>query len=387
MIKISGPIPIFITPFFWIMAALIGWFSTMAPFETLLWMIVILISVLFHEMGHALTAVAFGQKVIIELTGYGGVTIRRNPKPLGAWKEFFIGLNGPLAGFLLCGIAYALLTTLQISPQHSVVGYMLSVAFLVNLYWTVLNLLPVQPLDGGKLLRVALEGIFGVIGTKIACVLSVLFAAVAGIYFFTIQMFLAGSIFFILAFEGFRDLQLTLKMTDRDKDDDMLKLMQQASRDADTGKEQDALQKFMDIREKTKSGVLYNFATQAAGSILALKGDNGPAYELLSSMKNSLSPRGLQLLHRVSYELGKLKEAADLGVQSYQALPDYETALMNAYANARLGEVKPALGWIQCAINEGIPHPENIFRKEEFQKISNDPAFLELRDRYARNGS
>ena len=136
MIKIPGPIPIFVSPFFWVMAIAIGWLSTMSIFETFLWVCVIFVSVLFHEFGHALTAVGFGQKVIIELTGYGGLTIRRNQKPFQSWKEFLIGLNGPLAGFLLCGIAFLLSKSFSISHNHQILGYMLSVAFFVNLYWT-----------------------------------------------------------------------------------------------------------------------------------------------------------------------------------------------------------------------------------------------------------
>ena len=54
MLKISGPIPIAIYPFFWILAAAIGWLNTFNFPGTLIWMVIIVGSVLVHEFGHVL---------------------------------------------------------------------------------------------------------------------------------------------------------------------------------------------------------------------------------------------------------------------------------------------------------------------------------------------
>jgi Zn-dependent protease len=387
MIKIPGPIPIFISPFFWVMALAIGWFSTQSVSETPLWVVIILISVLFHEFGHALTAAAFGQKVLVELTGYGGLTIRPNGKSLKPWKEFLIGLNGPLAGFLLCAIAYYLLLALPKSLEQSVPAYMLTVGVYINLFWTIINLLPIQPLDGGKLLRVALEAFFGVKGTKIAFFLSIIVASVMGIFFFTRQSYLAGSIFFLLAYEGYRDWSASLSMSDDDSDEGLKEELRNAQYDLENENHELALQKFLKIREKVKSGVIFDVATQSAGSILAADGEKEKAYELLNPMRKQLSPRGLQLLQHLAFALGYFDEVTKLGSEAFQAFPDYDTALINACAHAKLGQVKPAVGWIQCAIKEGLPSPNIALQKSEFDTIRRDPLFQELKEKYASHGS
>src|SRR5689334_3649770 len=104
MIRIPGRIPITIHGTFWILAALIGFLSSYSFFGTFIWVGIILISVLFHEFGHALTALAFKQNPRIELIAFGGVTYHDASK-LSFWKQFLITFNGPLFGFLLFVIA------------------------------------------------------------------------------------------------------------------------------------------------------------------------------------------------------------------------------------------------------------------------------------------
>ncbi len=105
MLRFGRFIPITIHPLFWVIAVLIGWLNSWSPVGTLLWTIVILVSLLVHEYGHALTAKGFGQRVSIELVAMGGLTYHRGKK-LKPWQDFLIILMGPLAGFLLFVAAY-----------------------------------------------------------------------------------------------------------------------------------------------------------------------------------------------------------------------------------------------------------------------------------------
>ena len=161
MISIPGRIPILISPFFWFLIVMLGWLNSGSILGTAIWAAVILVSVLVHEYGHALTALLFGQEAEISLVGLGGLTKRLGPK-LDRWKEFLIVLNGPMAGFALFFLSYFLLTV--IPPQKTLLVYAFEVALNVNLFWTVLNLLPVFPLDGGHLLKIILESVLGIRG-------------------------------------------------------------------------------------------------------------------------------------------------------------------------------------------------------------------------------
>ncbi len=109
MISIRGKIPIRIFPVFWVLAIAIGWINSyelMATFDAMLisiaiWVVIIVISVLVHEYGHALTAIVFGQTARIDLMGMGGLT-QREGKKLKLWKEFYHRLERPSFRFDTC---------------------------------------------------------------------------------------------------------------------------------------------------------------------------------------------------------------------------------------------------------------------------------------------
>src|SRR3972149_11388238 len=100
MIRIPGKIPIIIHPTFFIIAALIGYINSFSLIGTLIWIGIILVSVIIHEFGHALTALIFGQKPRIELVALGGLTYHEGGG-LPYWKQFIIVFDGPLFGFFL----------------------------------------------------------------------------------------------------------------------------------------------------------------------------------------------------------------------------------------------------------------------------------------------
>src|SRR5438105_9521679 len=145
MIEIPGPIPIAIHPLFWVMVFFIGWINGGTLSLTLIWVGIIFISVLIHELGHALTAMCFRQKARIQFIALGGVTTFEGPK-ISYPKQFLITLNGPLFGFGLFLLATFLL---PLSHSFPLLGKILKMTQIANLFWTIVNLLPVLPLDGG----------------------------------------------------------------------------------------------------------------------------------------------------------------------------------------------------------------------------------------------
>lgn len=372
MISIPGRIPIHIFPFFWLLILMIGWLNSESILGTAIWSVVILFSVLIHEYGHALTALMFGQRAEINLVGLGGLTKRQGPK-LERWKEFIIVFSGPFAGFMAFLAAYFLLGV--IAGKKSLLIYALDVAVNVNFFWTILNLLPVLPLDGGHLLRILLEGAFGLRGLKLAFFISIVLASLIGLYAFLIQQILMGALFFLLAFESYRAWADVKGMAPEDTDQQLQDLVKEGLEELQAGRSDEALAKFSYVRQQAPKGMLYVTVTQYAARILAEQGNFKQAYLWLYPLKNRLSLDYLHLLQQLAYRIQEWEEAVKIGQQIYQQEPSVETALINSLAYAIMGQATPAVGWLRSAIQQGLPNVQQVIEKREFDAIRQTDVF------------
>lgn len=112
--------------------------------------LILMISIVVHELSHSLTAMAFGRRIMeIRLSLLGGCASGEIPHK--AWKEFLMAAAGPLSSFLLgaAGLALWLCVEIQNHWLNSVVQYFIAVNFLLGLF----NLLPAFPMDGGRIFR------------------------------------------------------------------------------------------------------------------------------------------------------------------------------------------------------------------------------------------
>lgn len=375
MIRIPGRIPIIIHPTFWVVAALIGYFFSHSFIGALIWIFIIFVSVLFHELGHALTAVLFRQNPRIELVALGGLTYHEGHK-LSFVKQFFIVFDGPFFGFLLFLIATLLLQFESISTGPAA-GIIKNFQW-INLFWTILNLVPVFPLDGGQLLRIILEGIFGVKGFKYALLTSMSVSLALSLMFFVFQSFLVGALFFLLAFQSYETWRRTRRMSEPDRDESLKKQFDDAEKDLQAGRKEQAIEAFETIRQKAKQGLIYNLTTQYLAYLKYDLGKTREAYELLLSIRPELDSDALCLLHKAAFEEKDYPLVAELGGTCFQTWPTAETALRNAYTCAILTQTKAAIGWLQTALKEGLQNIHEILNDESFNNIRNDPEFQDF---------
>jgi Zn-dependent protease len=109
----------------------------------------ILASILFHEFGHAFAAARQGLHVRrIHLFALGGMA-ELQQRPLFSHQERLIALGGPAFSLLLAAF-FGLPFWSSLHPLASVVASLLAST---NLLLVVANILPVYPLDGGRVLR------------------------------------------------------------------------------------------------------------------------------------------------------------------------------------------------------------------------------------------
>lgn len=91
-----------------------------------------------HEIGHCAAALLFGSRVCaLRVTAVGAEMELEACAPLSYWKDALIALTGPAFNLLTAVLAVR-------ADLYLFAG--------LNLCFGVLNLLPVHPLDGGKIL-------------------------------------------------------------------------------------------------------------------------------------------------------------------------------------------------------------------------------------------
>ncbi len=366
-------IPIRIHPFFWVLAALIGWLSTSNLLLTVVWMAVIFISVLVHEYGHASAALFFGQKATINLVALGGATQREGAK-IKLWQEFLVVLNGPIFGFLLCALAFSLqkIFAESLSPM---IFYTLSIAVYINFFWTIFNLLPVHPLDGGKLVQIVLEAMFGVPGIKFAVIASLFLSFILGLLSFAYGFFFIGSLFFFLMFENYQYYSSMKSMTQNDRNENITAQMKAADTAMKSGNFNEASGILEKVRNESGPGITNTLATQMLSLIFFRERRYSEAYDLVYSIKNKMTPEFLKSAQRIAYEAKQFDVAIEWGKTAFREIPDYEIAVINALSHAYKREAEPASGWLLAAYHEGCPDFRALLKQKEFDAIRSDPSF------------
>lgn len=141
----------------------------------LIYVIVVFVSVLVHELGHAFAMRRFEQQPQILLQGYIGLTYGSAPYRTRR-EDILTSLAGPFTQILLLGVpAWA------IGHAFDLYGRLFFLVYItkwVSLLWGFINLLPVLPLDGGHVAQ-------ALWGRPAARRISVVTCALALVYIFS----------------------------------------------------------------------------------------------------------------------------------------------------------------------------------------------------------
>ena len=112
--------------------------------------VILLASIVLHELGHSLTARCFGCETRdITLTVIGGcASLERMPRK--AWQEFLVSAAGPATSFVLGIVLYVAALFLT---GNNLLGILLYCGAQLNIGLGLFNLLPGFPMDGGRIFR------------------------------------------------------------------------------------------------------------------------------------------------------------------------------------------------------------------------------------------
>ena len=123
-------------------------------------LVAVVLSFLVHEFGHGLVARRYKLRPQIYLHGFGGLCAH---EPAARDRhDVFIIAAGPLAGLAFAGViaiakavlpASVFVSSTGLGWQPNFLAALFGSLWLINFYWSLVNLLPLFPLDGGQLFR------------------------------------------------------------------------------------------------------------------------------------------------------------------------------------------------------------------------------------------
>ena len=151
-------IPVFVSIWFVLVVGYLGFRSAGEPAEGVLWVACVAVSILVHEFGHGLVSRHFGLRPQILLHGWGGLCAHERAD--SDRDDVLIIAAGPAAGLALGGLVWIAEQIIQATSPALAYDPMLWLFFrfmlFINIGWSLVNLLPLWPLDGGQLFRIGL---------------------------------------------------------------------------------------------------------------------------------------------------------------------------------------------------------------------------------------
>jgi Zn-dependent protease len=155
----------------------------------------IVLLILIHESGHVVVARILGLPVTLPvMIPFLGAFVSMKQQPRNVAQESIMAIGGPLLGSIAAGLCYAGSLTMPDSSTGQLLRALAYFGFLINLF----NLIPLTPLDGGRVTSL-LSKWFNVAGLVIA----------AGLLLFELQVGTRVSpvLFLVLIFGAFATWQ------------------------------------------------------------------------------------------------------------------------------------------------------------------------------------
>jgi Zn-dependent protease len=195
--------PVEVQPLFWLIAFLLsgglGMLDSRDWLPVLERMTSVFVSLMAHELGHALAVRRLGGQAAIVIHTFGGTTFFQ--QGFDRKESIIISAAGPVFSLALAALAAI---GLFVIPVPAFLREITVVTLWINCIWTAFNLLPVMPMDGGQILR----DVLGARHFRLTCIIGMAAAVLAGV-----AMFYYGLVFgaVLLGFMAYANFKGTLR--------------------------------------------------------------------------------------------------------------------------------------------------------------------------------
>jgi Zn-dependent protease len=440
--KIFG-IPVKIDPSFLFICALLAYSRLSQPIFLVEWLIVIFVSILVHELGHALVIRSFGLSPQIMLYSMGGLTSWTDEKGISHAKHITISLAGPFAGFLFGGIVF--LSEYNFPDlfadrfgQQTYIDLMF-----VNLGWGIFNLLPILPLDGGNVAYSIEQMVTKRPSGVITRVISLLVAVGVGLWALSNGRLW---IFFLMALFAWNNGSALFQLLQYDRDGSVRPLLDQAQESIKNDDGAAAVQlakealnyaRSVEVKEEAQRILLQGLilggdieqAKKEADRLQAVYGHaalvrsmtgferdqapraihvmeysyaTAPSPDLNFTLANALMIAGrfqdaasltalqqhpeyaaaaYKTLQVAAFHSGDYKLSAEVGRQAFERKKEPGIAYNIACAEARAGRADEALAWIERAVEMGYRNVGAMASDSDLETLRSRPEFEAICDR------
>lgn len=341
------------------------------------------VSLLVHEYGHAFAAIYFGAKPEINLEGFGGTTSYRSH--LTEKQEFIVTLCGPLIQTVLIIIPFLILKFHFFENDY--VNRILYSTMKMNIFWVIFNLLPIIPLDGGKIARYFFERFCGDNWERMSLLTGVIVAIAVSPYYFFEGFYVFGSLLF---FYGLKQLQ-AYQAGVGTKNSNPYELYNKGKfylQNNDNSSAKRVFKRLLKCKEKS----IRIDSLESLTKILCKENKEKEAYQLLSQVNPDELIASKCLLCKLAYKFNHFTVIEKYSREIYEIEPTFEIALLNSKAFACLNQPVLAAGWLKTAsMFKQLPRKEleglvsqkvydGVRRHEDFHSL-----FLEINTELAGN--
>jgi stage IV sporulation protein FB len=374
-LRILG-IPVRVEPSFLLISLMVGAFGGTVV-QMITWVIVAFVAILVHELGHALVMRHYGFEPYIVLHGFGGLAGREGSfGRTSIWREVAISLAGPGAGLLL---ALPVFAALAFVPPAVLGGLadLLNILLSITVFWSVLNLVPMMPLDGGNVSRLLFLRFFPARPrlpyylTIVVAAASIPLSIVVGFYFWAVISLFS----MVQAITAVRALPSIIapRTARRSASGQAVAFRGRAEAPAPVAKQaspnDDPLQAIraafvLSPDQETGSQLVELFVAARRFSALAA---------IAAGPDGRVIPGGvLAVAAGAALDGGAAQAAVDLGELAHARGAGVHASTVLARASGKQGRLEEAARWIEQAIADGVVDREAMRRAPELSALVGD---------------
>ena len=308
-----GSIPVEVQLFFFLTALLLGggMDQNINPATAVALIGIVFVSILLHELGHALVGKAYGLTPKITLHGMGGLTSWTEGSPKGRLSHgahILISVAGPLVG-LLVGAAVYVVTTYFAPPTTPMAEHLVMSALFINIGWSIFNLLPILPLDGGQIMSHGVAKLARDRLPRVPHYVSIVFAVLVGVGALYIRWVWVVMLAALYVHQNVRALRAVHAAEDETPRFDELSA---GFRAIEAGNGFEAIRIAETLLAQTRLPEVRLGALRLLAYGRLLEGQWGTLMQLLEAARNEIGPQELQRFEQAAVELDRPDEAAQI---------------------------------------------------------------------------